>query len=137
MAIEVRNFELEASRFVRESCRAKAEQQTVFFALDLRKRLAARSPKLTGALSASWNASLDEPDTSFRVRRDSAHPEGYFNPTGAVEDGRVSLDGFTLGRPIIIANAVPYIGYVNDGTSRIAPSKFFELTLEEVQALGR
>lgn len=95
---------------------------------EMRRRVAGRTPVRTGRAAASWNASIGSPDFN-------AQPETYLNPKGAVDDGKENLDGYQLGQNTYVANGVPYIGSLNNGSSAKAPAGFVETTALEVNAM--
>lgn len=86
--------------------------------------LASRTPVATGRASASWNVSMNTPNRAVQ-------PATYFNPKNSVKDGKVELEGFRLGQKIWWTNALPYIYYLNHGSSKQAPAGFVEMGIEE------
>lgn len=95
-------------------------------ALDLHSGLTKATPRDTGRASNNWFPSSGEPATEINYDNfDPINPADYLpNP----ED---------LPRhPIIwLSNNVPYIIYLNEGTSKQAPSNFVEL--ESKRVLGK
>lgn len=83
------------------------------------RQLTIATPVLTGRARWGWNCSVSQKDVTVPA------------------DGKYSLDAnranktFTVGIPMeetfYITNNVPYIGRLNDGYSRQAPARFFEL----------
>lgn len=90
-------------------------------ALSLRANLARRTPIRTGRASASWNAAVNDPDPSYRQL-------GYENPEGAPKDGRINIDTAELGDSIHVSNSIPYIRELNDGSARMVPRSFVQLS---------
>ena len=71
-------------------------------AIDVRLRVALRTPILTGRASASWNASAGSPDLTVK-------PESYLNPGGTPTQGNVNVRGGQLGTTYWVSNAIHYL----------------------------
>lgn len=95
---------------------------------ELRNRVAARTPILTGRASGSWNASVNTPN-------DTTKPETYMNPSGAPTDGIVDVDSGQLGDKYYVSNAIPYLPALNAGSSRKAPAGFIEQTVADLPVI--
>lgn len=118
------------SRRVRNVARAFGEysnQTAVRIAVESLRELRKATPKLTGWAAANWVASVANPE-----------PQALATPT--TERGRRAKVGTALARgdrsiaklrnyrvsqgPIFVVNGVPYIVYLNAGTSAKAPRNF-------------
>lgn len=89
-------------------------------AQELRVTLATYTPKDTGRAAASWNASA-------RTANYTTKGPTYNSPGTAVKDG---IDTTRMGRAMddyYVANAIDYLGKLNDGHSQKAPAGFIEL----------
>lgn len=93
---------------------------------EVRSDIANRTPVLTGRAAASWNASRNTANIT-------AKGEGYFNPTGAVADGVVDVEGARMGDVMYITNNVDYIEALNSGSSKKAPAGFVEAATLGIQ----
>lgn len=113
---------------------------TVRFALLVGGKIVARTPYLTGRARASWNGSLDKAVRST-TRKGRKQPE-YEDPAAAeklFQDKFMDVLGSYLHRtgdkpPIYIVNRLPYIVFLERGTSQKAPQGMVAVTLAEVQA---
>jgi len=94
----------------------------------VRRKVAERTPILTGRAAASWNVNLNVPNLATK-------PTTYNNPSGAVNDGTVTVAGATIGDSAVVSNNVSYIRALNDGSSQKAPAGFVETTLAEIRTL--
>lgn len=88
------------------------------------------TPVDTGAARSNWIISLDAPFSDF------IEPYAYgshlgigeqSNASAAISQGQTVLAGVRSGSIIYIQNNTPYIGLLNDGSSRQAPALFVEL----------
>jgi hypothetical protein len=87
------------------------------------------TPIDTGRASASWNASLNGPNT--RVQ-----PPEYYNPGAPWNDGEVNLDQFVIGDSIHISNSLPYVKILNCGFSKQQRTMWIERTFAEAKKLA-
>ncbi len=93
----------------------------------LYQKIVARTPVLSGALRASWNASYGTADYSFRDVKGKK--------TGTVTIGPKAF-GLAYDRKqawhIFIANGAPYAQRVEDGWSDRAPQGMVRISIREV-----
>lgn len=112
----------------------------VRFALLVGGKIVARTPYLTGRARASWNGSLDKAVRST-TRKGRKQPE-YEDPATAsklfqdkfMDTLREYLTRTGPKPPIYIVNRLPYIVFLERGTSQKAPQGMVAITLAEVQA---
>lgn len=112
----------------------------VRFALLVGGKIVARTPYRTGRARASWNGSLDKAVRST-TRKGRKQPE-YEDPAAAMQAFQnkfISVLREYLGRtgskpPIYIVNRLPYIVFLERGTSKKAPQGMVAVTLAEVEA---
>jgi len=104
MGMQLDAFDRDRARFV-EQMREEGAAHVSDVARELRARIEQLCPVDTGRLRDSWNATEGEA------------PE-------PVEPGIDTLDGFELGDTAWISTAVPYAGFVEFGTSRMAARRF-------------
>jgi len=124
VAATVDNFKTDLRRFDRKLV-GVLEEVHVETTRFVRARVATKTPILTGRASASWNASIGQPNFT-------PQPVGFFNPGGAPFAGKIALTGYRLGQQTYVANGVGYIGSLNMGSSFKAPAGFAEATVTEV-----
>lgn len=110
---------------------AGAEQYASIVALRTRDVVADRTPIDTGRASGSWNLSVGQPDPStlpenFNTDRDASIS------LNAPFLGRVDIAGFSLGVPFWVSNNVDYIGFLEAGSSRQAPSGMVDITMSTI-----
>lgn len=72
------------------------------------------TPILTGRARNSWNVSLN-PNSNI----DTKKGETAFNPITVLSSAKVD-------NTIYLSNGVPYIQYLNNGSSKQAPKRFIE-----------
>lgn len=94
----------------------------------IRQNIALRTPFDTGRAAASWNASLNGPNT--RVQPDEVQ---FGSRQAAAKAGEVNLQGIRLGDSVHVSNSLPYIRRLNSGWSRQAPAGFVEATAQATQ----
>ena len=112
----------------------------VRFALLVGGKIVARTPYLTGRARASWNGSLDKAVRST-TRKGRKQPE-YEDPATAsklfqdkfMDTLRGYLERTGPKPPIYIVNRLPYIVFLERGTSEKAPQGMVKITLAEVEA---
>lgn len=108
-----------------------AENYTARVALRTRDVVADRTPIDTGRASGSWNLAAGTPDTStlpenFNQSRDASIA------LNAPLLGRIDINGFRLGVPFFVSDHVPYIGFLENGSSRQAPNGMVGVTLAQM-----
>ena len=88
---------------------------------EIRRQVAETTPRASGRAAASWNVAANQPNENVK-------PEGYQNPSGAVEAGEDNMpDVLRLEDMIVyVSNGVPYIMDLNNGSSTKAPAGFVE-----------
>ncbi len=95
-------------------------------AIEVGTRLINKTPVDTGRARGGWLPSVDSP----------AKGEGVLDPTGAYALRRLQSafkpTGYNAYSTLYITNNVPYIGRLNEGSSRQAPANFVEQTVAEV-----
>jgi hypothetical protein len=90
-----------------------------------------KTPVDTGRARASWKVGVGEIDTSVA-------PEGPNDGGQALVEGTAEI--FDIKKPARtwITNSIPYIGALEDGSSKQAPQGMVKLTAAEVKAdIGR
>ncbi len=92
-------------------------------ALDLYARIIRRTPVDTGRARASWNLSIQQQDRSVR-------PEGQYSTPHVPLDTPFPVQ---LGQTIWISNNLPYIGELEHGHSKQAPTGMVAISVEEAR----
>jgi len=90
------------------------------------RRIVARTPIDTGLLASSYNYSIGSPDRST--------PEA---PGERAVNGITALPAHPLGLRHFVSSSVHYAGFVEHGTSRMAPRAMVGLTLVELPDIIR
>lgn len=92
------------------------------FALDAWTRMSERTPVDTGRARHGWTIKEGEPSDFIPEEGQYGKPElpGFFNPSGE--------------QSVFITNAVDYIRYLEDGSSKRAPAGMIRITLAELEA---
>ena len=101
-------------------------------ALDIFARLIESTPVDTGRAAGNWNISISQPDYSEIDRKfEEAELSGKAaSSVGVIEP----MNYFGV---IWIANSVPYIVFLNEGSSIQAPRNFVQMSVEEVTGAFR
>lgn len=96
------------------------------FTVEAYRQLTIGTPVDTGRARWGWNCSFIQPNFSIPM----AAPEGQQNYYG-LDAGRAEstfkISSISGKETLYISNAVPYIVKLNEGWSRQAPARFFEL----------
>ena len=100
-------------------------------ALEGMGRLIEKTPVDTGRAKNNWNLATGSPDASNL-------PEGQYPRGGTVALTRMTgqAGAVKAGDIIYLTNALPYIGPLENGHSRQAPSGMIALTVRELQPLA-
>lgn len=96
-------------------------------ALQVADGVTRRMPVDTGRARGGTQTSLGSPATADNGRLDRSGAEVLAEASGTVA-------GAQLGQDIFVANAVPYVQYLEDGSSKQAPGGMFAVTVEDVVA---
>jgi hypothetical protein len=92
---------------------------------DLFSRIVRKTPVDTGRARGSWTMATNQAIRSVLPPA----PEGTVYPAPAVP-----LVAVAPGDSVVISNNLPYIGELEDGHSKKAPSGMVKLSIEEVNA---
>lgn len=119
-------FGRDSRRFVR-NLEVRLRTFYVLLGRELHSALSRATPIDTGRAAASWTASLNGPDTRIQPPEFAAGGRQQ-----ALEEARrnVNLDQFIIGDTLHISNSIPYMVFLNAGSSRQAPRNFIELTFQ-------
>ncbi len=119
MAIEFDAKEI--SRAIQDDIRAVREAIGIGFVRDI----VPRTPVLTGHARRNWQVSWGSPTGNELPGFDRAGGATVSTGVSRMKTGR-TRNAFL---PVVIENNVPYIGRLNAGSSRQAPSNFVELSI--------
>lgn len=96
-------------------------------------KICERTPVLTGLAVGNWNLSVGAPDTTKRRPAKSRRPP--------IERAKRVLGSIRRGigekNQVFITNIIPYVKFLEYGTSRQAPKGMVRLTLAELSAQAR
>lgn len=120
-----RDFELQIGR-VAQVLEIRAEVVVKKIGLDLFSDITKRNPVDTGRSRASWNIGIDAPvDTVIEPKGSEVLPPP--SATGAMSTlGKADV----LKSQIYITNAVPYVKYLEGGSSQQAPAGMVRVAVE-------
>lgn len=113
----------EISQAIQDDIRAVREIIGIAFIRDV----VPRTPVLTGHARRNWQVSWGVPTGNELPGVDKSGGATIANGVSRMKTGR-SRNPFL---PVIIENNVPYIGKLNAGSSRQAPSNFVELSINK------
>ena len=97
--------------------------------LEATSRFVRRTPVDTGRARGNWNAEVNKPDLTY-------DPERLDKPgtaTIGLAAPKIRTIGFFDGDEGYVANAVPYVRYLEEGSSAQAPEGMVRVTLEELR----
>lgn len=83
------------------------------------------TPKDTGQAAANWQVGL--------VNRPSEFKEGYTDIPGALATAQATIATRVSGQAVYITNNTPYIGELNRGSSKQAPTGFIEKAMQRAE----
>lgn len=134
-------FAANAEKRVRDT----VERRIRAYAVSLIQSLQTATPYATGQAQASWLATVGMAGTAFygpsglsSAPADLAHkPPTRVDVAGSQALSLAVIEGWRLGQPLTIYNAVPYIVRLNAGYSRQAPGGFVEAALMRASAASR
>lgn len=89
---------------------------------DIHNRVTERTPVDTGRARAAWQITVGEPSTFIM-------PEGVYGPPPPPP-----MPAMSIKDVVYITNNVPYIEYLEDGSSKQAPAGMVALSLAEIEA---
>lgn len=103
-------------------------------ALDLHTKISRRTPVDTGLARSRWTIREGAPDATPVPKR----PRRKVDDTGAVVPppgpSRDPPGGYTGTQPVYVTNNVPYVLYLEDGSSQQAPAGMIRISVMETRA---
>lgn len=113
---------------------AKAQRM---FGIEVYRQLTIATPVDTGRARWGWNCSIGSENAAIPPEA-PGHVKNYYGLDAGRAAAEFTVTGVTGKDSIFISNAVPYIVKLNEGYSKQAPARFFELAFENaVQKLAR
>jgi len=91
-------------------------------ALDVLNRIVMKTPVRTGRARSNWQTSI------------GSAPESVVWLEDPVKTGEIVLGSLPVYSIVFLTNNVPYIIYLEDGTSKQAPNGMVALSFEEMKA---
>lgn len=95
------------------------------FMVEFYRQVTISTPVDTGRARWGWNCSIGSPDLTIPA-------EGKYSIATARATTVFTVRAVKEAPDLFIANAVPYIGRLNDGSSKQAPARFVELAFINV-----
>lgn len=111
----IRDIEKELVGFV--------EKQIVRLTANATAEIQEATPVDLGWAQASWIPALSSPHRTPAGTRENINPGLSGSATGAV------IAGYSFPKPVFISNNVPYITFLNEGSSRQAPKAFVQQSI--------
>lgn len=96
--------------------------------IEMTSQIVIRTPVDTGRARSNWTTTIGRADYAVTESFDKAGASAVARATAA-------LASFKCGPSIWIANGLPYIGRLESGSSRQAPSGMVAITVVEFQGL--
>ena len=117
---DIRKFQMNTAR--------KMELAARKIALELFRRVILKTPVDKGGARSNWQASLGSPATGTVDATDTQAGPTFRKVVSATE-------GFDVGDTIYLANNLPYIRRLEEGSSQQAPQGMVALTVQEFSAI--
>lgn len=104
----------------------KLEKVVARKALNIHRELVVQTPIDTGQAISNWTASLIVPSQAFVGPYAAGYKGSTWNQntTAAISQGAVAFAGYHSGLKMYTSNNAPYIGMLNRGWSKQAPSGY-------------
>lgn len=101
-------------------------------ALAADQRLVLATPVDSGRARANWLPSLDAPKDGLREPQgeDPRAPGSGPNAQAVIEEGKAVIRKFGPGQTFHVTNSVPYINFLNEGSSAQAPEGFIDKAIQ-------
>ena len=93
------------------------------FMVEFYRQVTISTPVKTGRARWGWNCSINTPDLTVPA-------EGKYRIAATRATTVFSVQAVKEMPDLYVANAVPYIGNLNNGSSQQAPARFVELAFE-------
>lgn len=93
------------------------------FMVEFYRQCSISTPVDTGRARWGWNCSIGSPDLSVPAN-------GTYTMDVSRADDTFTVTAVSGKDTLYVANAVPYIGRLNEGYSKRAPARFVELSFE-------
>lgn len=119
---------------------AATEEVIRRISINVTAELIERTPVDTGWARANWIPAIGSPADDDVAELDRAsRTAGVTSARGRQSLGTASLTGYRLQRGnVFISNGVPYIGFLNEGTSDQAPRGFVQdAIVAGIRSIGR
>jgi hypothetical protein len=142
---DIISFKADLNRFA-ESIDAKVQDAIRRIVIELFNRFTFENPVDTGYSQSNWRISINEPDTTVsnpptsQERDANKGKKGWINNAlGADLSEIVGLTTIGIGRvesgdSVYVTNSVDYVRYLNEGTSKQAPSGWIQIAIAQVVA---
>ena len=112
---------------VKRKLGSRSDQLVRGLAMELLGGMMRMTPVDTGRARANWNAGIGEVDAS--TGREPANKRKGVRDGGAVAAATPTLRGSKVGDVIYLTNSMPYIGALEDGSSKQAGSGMVAATV--------
>ena len=108
---------------------AKSGQFCRALALETHGRLIRRTPVDKGRARNNWNVAIGDIDRANDRGEDTSG-------RGAMTEGLTTIAEFGPGKRLFNTNSVPYIGALEDGSSKQAPGGMVKITAAEIRPIA-
>ena len=99
------------------------------FTIEAYRQLTIKTPVDTGRARWGWNCSVVNPDFTIPMEAPK-NQKNYYGLDAGRAKSAFRAEIVSGNETLYISNAVPYIIKLNEGWSRQAPARFFELCFE-------
>lgn len=114
---------------MKKNLRTKGDQLVRAVGFEALGRLMRRTPVRKGRARANWNVAVGSIDRAENAEATTAD-------VGAKQAAGMQVIGaFAIGGRLFITNSVPYIGRLEDGSSKQAPQGMVKVTAAEMRPL--
>lgn len=132
MADDLQKFQADLKGFAKLVDRTLSEV-TRLITLDMYNEITVRNPVDTGYSRGNWNIAQGEPDKTIHGTKPKKGDNALKDIVGRPSDLGVmkEIDG---RQPIFVTNAVGYVQYLEEGSSKQAPSGFIRISVAKIEA---
>jgi hypothetical protein len=133
---DIISFKADLNRFA-ESIDKKVEAVIRQIVIELFNAITLHNPVDTGYSRSNWRVSVNEPDETVSVPPSDKARADTKNRTGWIE--APSLDLSILSNlqstdSVFVTNSVDYVQYLEEGSSKQAPSGFLRISVAQIEA---
>lgn len=95
----------------------------------------ASTPVLTSRARANWQTTLNEPAQGVLYPQPQKPPTPESGAERSLAEAREVLSEYKTGDTVYIANRLPYISLLNEGSSKQSPAMFVERSVQRARRM--